>query len=457
MSAAGVRESSDRFVWTTQPRAAAFVDHVLADLMAGNRFAARLAERMLLETGTRFGDWIDHIGITRDIHRYNPRDVGFQPVDGDPRQWVHSAGLFPTIYRTEVPTLAIKVDSVDDFVAAHSDAGGFEIMGPRQGRFRRAELRVVDPTLFVAIERHGYRGIDPIDATDDQIQQVASWTVQFQQRPRPLTDEAQGFTVTSTLFDACQSQLGRDWACDLFFQAERSYWLTRNRAGRFQYERQQTLGLGWANHDHHTYRSSRVHFAALIQVLEQMGFYCRERFYAGRDAGWGAQVLEHPVTGVTIFADVDLSPEEVSGDFAHDGLVERPELGTVGLWCKLHGESFLRAGLHHLECQFDFDHVTEQLADAGVKTMAPFTNFPFLRQAFTQGEIWQVDRTRLAALVAAGSITPEQSARFAQEGAIGSHLEVLERNDGYKGFNQTGISDIIHRTDPRFADQSVGG
>jgi hypothetical protein len=31
---------------------------------------------------------------------------------------------------------------------------------------------------------------------------------------------------------------------------------------------------------------------------------------------------------------------------------------------------------------------------------------------------------------------------------------VLERNDGYKGFNQTGISQIIRRTDPRA--QTVG-
>jgi hypothetical protein len=28
-------------------------------------------------------------------------------------------------------------------------------------------------------------------------------------------------------------------------------------------------------------------------------------------------------------------------------------------------------------------------------------------------------------------------------------LEILQRDEGYKGFNQTGISDIIHRTDPR--------
>ena len=34
-------------------------------------------------------------------------------------------------------------------------------------------------------------------------------------------------------------------------------------------------------------------------------------------------------------------------------------------------------------------------------------------------------------------------------GAVGSHLENLERHDGYKGFNQHGVSDIIKRTDAR--------
>ena len=28
-------------------------------------------------------------------------------------------------------------------------------------------------------------------------------------------------------------------------------------------------------------------------------------------------------------------------------------------------------------------------------------------------------------------------------------FEILERNEGYEGFNQTGISQIIRRTDPR--------
>jgi hypothetical protein len=137
------------------------------------------------------------------------------------------------------------------------------------------------------------------------------------------------------------------------------------------------------------------------------------------------------------------------GDFAHEPLASLNELGTVGLWCRLHGEAFLAAGMHHLECQFDFDAAREQLAAEGVPTMTPFTDWAHLRQAFTKGEIWPVGEERLTAALTAGVITPEQAAVFRRDGALGSHLEILERNDGFKGFNQTGISEIISRTDPR--------
>jgi hypothetical protein len=281
----------------------------------------------------------------------------------------------------------------------------------------------------------------------------------FRLRPRRVNLEdgaaagvtaSQAFSAAVKLIRKAAVELGTDYACDLFFAAERDYWQRRNRAGAAQKARQDRLGLGWTNHDHHTYRSSRAHFSELIAFLEELGFQCRERFYAGREAGWGAQVLEQPEAGIVIFADVDLSPDELLADFAHEPLPERRELGTVGLWVALHGESFLEAGLHHLECQFDFAALQQQLAaEAGVKVMQPFTDFPYLRQAFTEGERWPVDSRRLEKLLAEGRITAEQAQAFERDGAIGSHLENLERNAGFKGFNQTGVSQIIAATDPR--------
>ena len=77
----------------------------------------------------------------------------------------------------------------------------------------------------------------------------------------------------------------------VFGFGEREYYMARNLASRVQAARQQEIGIGWANHDHHTYRSSRRHFAKLVALWEKLGFSCRERYHAGMQAGWGAQVV----------------------------------------------------------------------------------------------------------------------------------------------------------------------
>ena len=119
------------------------------------------------------------------------------------------------------------------------------------------------------------------------------------------------------------------------------------------------MGLGWGNHDHHTFRCSRENFTRTISILEKIGMNPRERFYAGDQAGWGAQVMQHSVCDIAVFADVDLTPDERDGDFAHDGLRWLDSLGTVGLWVGLHGESILSAGLHHLAVRVDFSRMME--------------------------------------------------------------------------------------------------
>ncbi|MCH2597240.1 MAG: hypothetical protein MKZ95_15805 [Pirellulales bacterium] len=81
--------------------------------------------------------------------------------------------------------------------------------------------------------------------------------------------------------------------------------------------------------------------------------------------------------------------------------------------------------------------------------MAPFTDFAHLKQAFTEGENWTVARQRIDYLLHHKQIDATQAKQFRDSGALGSHLEILEPNDGYKGFNQTGVSDIIAGTDPR--------
>jgi hypothetical protein len=81
--------------------------------------------------------------------------------------------------------------------------------------------------------------------------------------------------------------------------------------------------------------------------------------------------------------------------------------------------------------------------------MDPFSDFPFLKQAFTEGERWPVRHERAERLLKRGLIDQAQFDKFVSEGAIGSHLENLQRKGGFKGFNQKSVSVIIQATDPR--------
>jgi hypothetical protein len=261
--------------------------------------------------------------------------------------------------------------------------------------------------------------------------------------------DAEAYRDAQALIERIVGLVGRDLACHIVFAGERTFWESRNRAAQVQKSRQDKLGLGWGNHDHHTFRSSREHFIDLMRALELLGFERRERYYTGAQAGWGAQILEQPVEGVVAFCDVDLLPEETEIDFSRQALPPSRRLGTIGLWVGLHGESFLQAGMHHLECRFDYQLLREQLASLNVNTMKPFSDLPFLKQAFTEGERWPVRRDRAEKLLRSGLIDEGQFNQFVNEGAIGSHLENLQRKGGFKGFNQKSVSVIIAATDPR--------
>jgi hypothetical protein len=448
-----------QFTWHRQPEAERLVRELVERFLAHCPEAARLAERMRVETGTRFVDWIDYVTVAQHLNlseRIAAAGYVAKPegAGGHTACFVHPGGVFPLILvsidrNASDIELGIKVDSVADFAVANGVffATDAEPLWP----VRRLLVQARDQAALYAVERHGHRGLNPPAPATDEWCVRSLWTLErFRCRRREFTSDDDAYDRVEGYIDRAVEWVGQDAACDLFFTAEREYWQRRNRAAQFQKARQDKLGLGWANHDHHTYRSSRKHFARLIGLWEKLGFQLRERFYAGAEAGWGAQVCEQPNAGIITFNDVDLSPDELMNDFSHEPLPERRELGTVGLWCALHGESVLQAGMHHLECQFDFDALKEQMErEANIKVMTPFTDFPYLRQAFTEGERWPVAEERLERLLAAGQITAEQAQKFREQGAIGSHLENLERNEGFKGFNQKGVSEIISRVDPR--------
>ncbi len=447
-------EFNAAFQWQCHPDAESLVENFLAEACAQNSFIATLSKELKQQTSTRLLDWLDHLvlGNSNGLQQELQASGYITDTPAQASQiFYHPGAQLPRIVVQEAEQsllgIAVSVDSIPDFLMVRGISRPIE--GSPLSSYRRCCVSTENNIALWAIERRGTLMMEPTNYDPKFLAKYFEAEEKWLSRPRPLENEDEALSAAFKLAQEMVSLLGVGMAACLVLECERKYWQARNMAGQLQKNRQDRLGMGWANHDHHTFRSSRHHFSQLVRLFEILGFHCRERFYAGQEAGWGAQVMENAQCRLVLFLDVDLAPNELAVDFAHQPLPELPTLGTVGLWCALHGDSILRAGMHHLEAQFMFEDLTRDLAGLGVGMMPPFSSFPYLKQAFTQGEVWPVEQARIDSLVQGGKITREQAAKFAADGAIGSHLENLQRREGYKGFNQQNVSFIIKETDPR--------
>ena len=168
-------------------------------------------------------------------------------------------------------------------------------------------------------------------------------------------------------------------------------------------------------------------------------------------------MLEQPVIGSTIFADVDLSPQELALDFAREDLPELPRHRRAGLLSALLGESILEAGLNHVAGLFDQQLLRAQLRAQGITMMTPFTAMPHLYQELTEGDWDAVDPARVDQLEEQGHIEAEEAEKLRLMGSIVTHLENIERNDGFKGINREGIDSVMRKLDPRAYHSKAAG
>ncbi len=442
------------FDWGLYPHGENFLIQHIGIFLKNNNFAQILSSRLEHETSTRFFDWVDHIVLPEHTaSEKEVRELGFQETDQIQtptgiRVFVYPKTVFfPILLSKEGFTeVGIKPERLDHFI--QTTGKGLYRKGDIYTPYRKAIVSSQGNYILSAVERRGSRDFIVHEKSNDT-QEYRQALETFFCRQRYFEDVEEGMDATQKLLENVCTKLSTERVTDAFFRAERMYWERKNKAGQMQKTRQDRFGLGWGNHDHHTYRSSRKNFTRLIKIFETLGFLCREQFFAGEEAGWGAQVLEHPQCNIVLFADVDLQKEEKAEDFSHHGLQQFSHLGTVGLWVELHGESILQAGLHHLAARFDFEKLRSDLKQFNINMMNPFSYFEFLKQAFSEMETWHVDKNRLNAVLENGSVTNTQYENFLRNGAIGSHLENLQRTQGFKGFNQHSVSVIINATDPR--------
>jgi len=443
------------FQWKCQPEAEAFILEIVDRAARSNPDISILSNELLTKTSTRLFDWIDHVIVPEsEAALAKIREIGYERQgNGNQVVYNHPGAQLPRVQlqssKAHEAGLAVVVDSISDFLMVRGEKR--QIEGTHFGEFRRCKYSEKNGVTLWIIERRGSLSLLPHKETAKEMESRYKALERWVTRPRPLENEDQAMLETIELAQELVEEVGQQRAAWTVLEGERRYWQARNTAGQIQKNRQDRLGMGWANHDHHTFRSSRKRFQQLVHLFELLGFHCRERFYAGEEAGWGAQVMENPICRLVLFLDVDLSGEEITEDFAHEPLPEIDKLGTIGLWCALHGDSILKSGMHHLEAQFMFDELAQDLGGMGIKMMNPFSSFSYLRQAFTAGENWQVDPVHVKRLAKQGKITEEQADKFIVHGAIGSHLENLQRREGFKGFNPKSVSIIIKQTDPRLS------
>lgn len=443
--------------WPQCPEADTFLRERLVQFLSGHSFAHRLSDRMQRDTNTEFFAWVDHIILAkRSVSETELARLGFvsmkkaPSVNGTQVYW-HPYADLPRVVLSSVEatvSCAIMVDTISEFLLAH--ALSYTVVGAPCSKYRECRIPGERGNLVI-VEQRGTRSLVPdvSHRAGKYLEVLERWT----HRRRHFSSNVEGMKDTLKLAKNITKALGTGMASWAFLEGERRYWQSRNRAAQVQKARQDKLGLGWGNHDHHTFRSSRPAFPMLMQILLTLGFKKRERYYAGAESGWGAQVMEQPESRLIIFADVDLTPDEIAVDFTVKSLPELAKPGTIGLWCALHGESMLDAGMHHLEAKFEYETLRHSLNECGISFMKPFTDFPHLRQAFSEGEQWPVAEKRLDQLLAMGRISRDAHEKFRQFGAVGSHLENLQRRNGFKGFNQRGVSDIIRDVNPEIQAQ----
>ena len=315
---------NDRFDWPLAFEAEKFLRQRIASFLERNRFARQLAGRMRQETGTDFFEWTDHLVLPSEDEKML-RALGMEPdrVETPAGETVlhHPRATLPRVLLAAGPDrmeLSLRPEFVADFVAAHSLAE--PIQGGPLARLRRVLVSEEKGARLEALERNAYRGFVEAPLHSANLKNIVETQDLWRTRPRHGPSSTQGFAAAARILDQSLELLGADLTCHLFFQEERRYWESRNRAAQVQKRRQESLGLGWGNHDHHTFRCSREHFVDAIEFLTQLGFSKRERFYAGAEAGWGAQIAEQTNTGIVVFADVDLRPEENEVDFSSQRL-----------------------------------------------------------------------------------------------------------------------------------------
>ncbi|MFZ4576222.1 MAG: hypothetical protein ACOYN0_17700, partial [Phycisphaerales bacterium] len=155
-----IHDTLTKYNWQPQPATQRLIDHLLTDFLGRNATAAVLSAKMSRETGTRFKDWVDHISApAAELSVARLGEVGYtKQVVGGREHFICELGIFPAIVlnQDEVTRVAIKVDSVSDYLIAHQITRA-DVQGDPGTQVRMACVAKEDNAELWIVERHGDR------------------------------------------------------------------------------------------------------------------------------------------------------------------------------------------------------------------------------------------------------------------------------------------------------------
>jgi len=222
-----------RFDWPLCYEAEELVLNQIEAFCAHNSAAAQMSERMRSETGTLLIDGTDHLVLPARAEAtlrkagYIRDPLGDTPVSSQTGLWHPDAMLPRVILDATVPangfpsSLAIRVESISDFIAAHHLAA--EPEGEPFTRFRRIPISLENGTRFEAIERSGYRGYSVEASATGRVEAWREAQRLWKTRRRTFDDDAEGFKQAHMFLDRVIGLMGRDLAYHIMFTEERAY------------------------------------------------------------------------------------------------------------------------------------------------------------------------------------------------------------------------------------------
>lgn len=141
----GTAMAASGISWRPFPEATRLVDELLLAMRARAPSLERLARRMRDETGTKIVDFVDHLGAPADVLDERKLEaLGFVARPRGPHPegaFVHPEALLPPLVALEGEhRVALRVESVADFLVAHGAISSARIEGPPGAPLRRALL-----------------------------------------------------------------------------------------------------------------------------------------------------------------------------------------------------------------------------------------------------------------------------------------------------------------------------